>query len=91
MNKVNYALYEEATGEIIQTGDMDQASWENYLPHGEGLAKLAVAAGEQWKIRGEFVDPETARYMFRVAGGELVEKEGYAERIEELKLPGDGE
>lgn len=91
MTKIDYILYEEQTGEIIQTGTMDPVAWENYLPNGEGLAKMAVTSAEVWKIRGEFVDPETARYMFRVAGGELVAKEGYAERIEELKLPGDGE
>lgn len=91
VEQVNYVLYDSATGEIIQTGNMDRLAYERFEPYREGMEKAIVPPGEEWMLRGEFIDHEnTQKPMFKIEQGELVAKERHTDKINEMRRPKDG-
>ena len=88
---VNYALYDNQTGEIIQTGNMDRLAFERFEPYRERLEKVIISPGEKWMLRGEFVDHENGNIpMFKIEEGELVAKNAHVDKITEMRMPKDG-
>ena len=91
VEQVNYVLYDSATGEIIQTGNMDRLAYERFEPYREGLEKAIIPPGEEWMLRGEFIDHEnTQKPMFKIEQGELVAKEAHVAKITGMRMPRDG-
>lgn len=89
--QVNYVLYDIQTGEIIQTGNMDRLAFEAFEPYLENMEKAIVPPGEEWMLRGEFIDHEdTQKPMFRIEDGALVAKEAHVDKIAEMRMPKDG-
>jgi len=88
--KVSYVLYDTATGEIIQTGDTDLLAYERMDPYRDGMAKAIIPKGEEWMLRGEFVDHAEGKHMVKVEEGALVAKETHVEAITEMRMPRDG-
>ena len=89
--QVNYVLYIGNTGEIIQTGNMDRLAYENFEPYMEGMEKAIVPPGEEWMLRGEFVDHEdTKKPMFKIEDGTIVAKEAHINKISAMRMPRDG-
>ena len=88
---VHYVLFDGQTGEIIQTGNMDRLAFERFEPYMEGMEKAIIPPGEEWMLRGEFVDHEdTQKPMFKIEDGELVAKEAHVEKITGMRMPRDG-
>lgn len=91
LEQVNYILYDTTTGEIIQSGNMDRLAYERFEMYREGMEKAIVPPGEEWMLRGEFIDhEETHRLMFKVEDGKLVAKATYVEKITDMRMPRDG-
>jgi len=89
--QINYVLCDSATGEIVQRGSMDRLAFERFELYREGLEKVIVPDGEEWMLRGEFVDYDgTQKPMFKVEGGELVAKATHVDKITEMRMPRDG-
>lgn len=89
--KVSYVLYFAATGEVYQSGTTDMLSYEKMEPPREGLEKAIIPTGEEWMLRGEFVDhDDTQRPMFKIEEGGLVAKEAHVEKITDMRMPRDG-
>lgn len=88
---IHYVLYIGETGEIIQSGNMDRLAYEAFEPYLEGMEKAIIPPGEEWMLRGEFVDyEETKRPMFKIEEGAIVAKEAHVEKITEMRMPKDG-
>ena len=88
---INYVLYVGNTGEIIQTGNMDRLAYENFEPYLEGMEKAIIPPGEEWMLRGEFIDHEdTHKPMFKIEEGAIVAKETHVEKIADMRMPRDG-
>ncbi|MCA9810676.1 MAG: hypothetical protein KC473_10075 [Candidatus Dadabacteria bacterium] len=88
---VDYVLFDNQTGEIIQTGNMDRLAYERFEPYREGLGKVIIPPGEKWMLRGEFVDHENGnKPMFKMEEGELVAKAAHVDKITEMRMPKDG-
>lgn len=91
LEHVNYVLYDTTTGEVIQTGSMDLLAFERFEPYLEGMDKVIVPDGEEWMLRGEFVDSDgTQKPMFKVEDGGLVAKAAHVDKITEMRMPKDG-
>lgn len=91
IEQVNYVLYDSQTGEIVQSGNMDRLSYERFEPYREGLEKAIVPPGEEWMLRGEFIDhEETRKPMFKIEEGAIVAKEAHVEKITDMRMPRDG-
>jgi len=90
MQKVAYVLYDSVSGEIIQTGDTDLLAYERMEPYRENMAKTIIPKGEEWMLRGEFVDHAQGKHMIKVEEGALVAKETHVEAITEMRMPRDG-
>ena len=89
--QINYVLYNTQTGEIMQTGNMDLLAFERFEPFWENMEKVIVPPGEEWMLRGEFVDYEdTKKPMFKIEEGELVAKNAHVDKISEMRMPRDG-
>ncbi|HML96687.1 MAG TPA: hypothetical protein PKC29_14790 [Thermodesulfobacteriota bacterium] len=89
--QINYVLCDSATGEIVQTGSMDRLAFERFEPYREGMEKAIVPPGEEWMLRGEFVDYDnTHRPMFKIEEGSIVAKEAHVDKISEMRMPKDG-
>ena len=91
IEQVNYVLYDSQTGEIIQSGNMDRLAFERFEPYMEGMEKAIIPPGEEWMLRGEFIDhEETKKPMFKIEGGAIVAKEAHVEKITDMRMPRDG-
>jgi hypothetical protein len=89
--QVNYVFYDSQTGEIIQTGNMDRLAYESFEPYREGMEKVIIPLGEEWMLRGEFIDHEdTKGPMFKIEEGAIVAKEAHVEAITDMRMPRDG-
>jgi hypothetical protein len=88
---IHYVLFDGQTGEIIQTGNMDRLAFERFEPYREGMEKVIIPPGEEWMLRGEFIDHEdTKKPMFKIQEGDLVAKEAHVEKITEMRMSRDG-
>ena len=90
MQKVSYVLYDTETGEIIQTGDTDLLAYEAMEPYRENMAKAIIPKGEEWMLRGEFVDHAEGKHMFKIDDETLAAKKEHVEKITEMRMPRDG-
>lgn len=89
--KVSYVFYFAASGEIYQSGTTDLLSYERMEPPREGLEKAIIPKGEEWMLRGEFVDyDDTQKPMFKIEEGAVVAKEAHVEKITGMRMPRDG-
>ena len=85
--KIEYVIYDKATNEIIQAGDMDMLAFEKHLTEPtEG--KMIIDNNSAWKLRGEFTDIEGNR-MFKVRGKSLMQKPEHNKAIEARRMPQD--
>lgn len=87
---VRYALYDTATGEIIQTGKTDLLAYENLPLYREGMEKTIIPDDEKWMLRGEFIDESAGKRMFKIGDKGLTAKTAHVEKITEMRMPRDG-
>lgn len=90
MKLVDFVVYDENTGEIIQSGYMDEEAYEKH-PVEQGQGKAKVPENEVWKLLGDFIEQKREKgskpermFMFDKKTKKLKEKPKFRNKASEI-------